>query len=425
MFPVTGVAAARTTSFDRMTSTGEASVEALSAYDPFDYRMHENPFPTYAWLRANAPLYHNEQRGFWALSRYADVEHALSNSALFSARNGISLEPELWDPQAAKRILFHAMDPPEHGAYRRLAASAFTPRNVAGMEPRIRELARARLARLSDQDSFDFSANYADALPNDVICEMLGVPEADWDRLRADSDRLSQREDGSDERNENSVSAALRLAKYFIELIADLRRHPGENLLSRVIQADIEGRKLTNSELVAFLFLVVSAGNESTGKTIGNAWYNGWVHPDVQRAGLNGRAEDWAQETLRYDSGNQVTARKLTEDTVIHGTQLKAGARMAVLLGSANRDEAVFPDGDTYDLDRDTSKLISFGRGPHHCLGAALARIEMKVALEEAGALFSGYEIDAANARRVHSTNQRGFASLPCTVTRRPRPVAL
>lgn len=189
-----------------------------------------------------------------------------------------------------------------------------------------------------------------------------------------------------------------------------------------MIQAEVGSRNLTDSEVVAFLFLVVSAGNESTGKTIGNAWYNGWLHGDIQRAGLNGRAEDWALETLRYDSGNQVTARKLTEDTVIHGTALEAGARIAVLIGSANRDERVFSDPDRYDLDRDRSRLISFGRGPHHCMGAALARLEMKIALEEAGAVFSGYEIDLANARRVHSTNQRGFASLPCRVTRRPQP---
>ncbi|MFD6567735.1 cytochrome P450 [Micromonospora profundi] len=393
------------------------------AYDPFDYRMHEDPYPTYAWMRANAPLYRNERRDFWALSRYEDVELALSRSALFSIRNGISLEPELWDPQAANRILFHAMDPPEHGAYRRLASSAFTPRHVARLEPRIRELARARLEPLLDQRTFDFASDYAAALPNDVVCEMLGVPPEDWDQLRADTDELNQRVDGSDERGENSVRAALRLAQYFVGLITDLRRQPRDNLTSQVIQSEVGGEKLTDAEVVAFLFLVVSAGNESTGKTIGNAWLHGALHPDVAQAGLNGRAEDWASETLRYDSGNQMTVRSLTEERVIHGTRLEAGSRIAVLLGSANRDERVFPDPDRFDLDRDTSKMISYGRGPHHCLGAPLARIEMTIALEEAGAVFSDYEIDFANARRVHSPNQRGFASLPCSVTHRRKPV--
>jgi cytochrome P450 len=412
-----------------MTVTGEhrtrptaGEVGTVVAYDPFDYRIHEDPYPTYAWLRANAPLYRNEQRDFWALSRYADVEYALRRPALFSSRNGISLEPELWGPDAAKTSLFLAMDPPDHGTYRRLSSSAFTPRHVADLEQRIHELARARLAPLRDQHHFDFAADYAAALPNDVVCEMLGVPADDWDQIRADADQLNQHQDGSDERGPNSVSAALRLANYFTGLVTDLRRHLGDDLTSQMIRSQVGGAKLTDSEIVAFLFLVISAGNESTGKTIGNAWYHGWLHPDVQRAGLNGRAEDWATETLRYDSASQMVARTLTEDTAIHGTPLKAGARIAILPASANRDERVFPDPDRYDLDRDTAKLISFGRGPHHCLGGALARLEMKIALEEAGAVFSGYEIDLPNARRVHSPHQRGFASLPCSVTHRARP---
>jgi cytochrome P450 len=404
-----------------MTSVSERRPQAAPTYDPFDYRIHEDPYPTYAWLRANAPLYRNEARDFWALSRHADVEYALSKSALFSIRNGISLEPELWGPDAAKRILFHAMDPPEHDIYRRLASSAFTPRHVAVKEERIRELARARLTLLRDQDQFDFAGEYAAALPNDVVCEMVGLPSDEWDQIRAYSDQLNQREDGSTERGETSVGAAMRLAEHFVALITELRRRPGDDLTSQMIQADVDGAKLTDSEIVAFLFLVISAGNESTGKTIGNAWYHGWLHPGIARAGLNGRADDWATETLRYDSGNQLTVRELTQDLVIHGTQLRAGSRIAILPASANRDERVFPDPDRYDLDRDTSKLMSFGRGPHHCLGAALARLEMKIALEEAGAVFASYEIDLPNARRVHCPNQRGFASLPCAVTRRPR----
>ena len=412
-----------------MTITGEQHTRspggdagAAPVYDPFDYRIHEDPYPVYAWMRTHAPLYRNEHRDFWALSRYADVEYALRRPALFSSHNGISLEPELWGPDAVKTSLFLAMDPPDHGTYRRLSSSAFTPRHVAGLEPRIRELARARLAPLREQHHFDFAADYAAALPNDVVCEMLGVPMADWDQIRADTDQLNQRQDGSDGRGASSVSAALRLANYFTELVTDLRRHPGDDLTSGMIRAQVEGRQLTDSQIVAFLFLLISAGNESTGKTIGNAWYHGWLHPDAQRAGLNGRAEDWATETLRYDSASQMVARTLTEDTVIHGTQLRAGARIAILPASANRDSRIFPDPDRYDLDRDMSKLISFGRGPHHCLGGALARLEMTIALQEAGAVFSGYELDLPNARRVHSPHQRGFASLPCSVTRRPQP---
>ena len=412
-----------------MTVTGERRARppagdtgVVPVYDPFDYRVHEDPYPVYAWMRAHAPLYHNKHRDFWALSRYADVEYALRRPALFSNCNGISLEPDLWGPDAVKTSLFLAMDPPDHGTYRRLSSSPFTPRHVAGLEPRIRELARGRLAPLRDQHNFDFAADYAAALPNDVTCEMLGVPVDDWDQIRADTDQFNQRQDGSDGREANSLSAGLRLAGYFTELVTDLRRHPADDLTSGMILAEVDGQKLTDSQMVAFLFLMISAGNESTGKTIGNAWYHGWLRPDVQRAGLNGRAAAWATETLRYDSASQMTARTLTEDAVIHGTRLRAGARIVILPASANRDERVFPDPDEFYLDRDNSKLISFGRGPHHCLGAALARLEMTIALEEIGALFSGYEIDMPNARRVHSPHQRGFASLPCSVTHRARP---
>src|ERR1035441_9143171 len=181
------------------------------------------------------------------------------------------------------------------------------------------------------------------------------------------------------------------------------------------------GCYLTSSLLVSFLFLLVSGTNDSAGKLLGNAWYHGWLLPDVQRAGLNGRAADWMEEFLRYDTPSQMTARTLTEDIELHGTRVPAGARVALLPASANRDRRVFRDPDRFDLNRDTSQSISFGHGPHFCLGAALARLEMRIALDEIGAVVSGYEIDMDGAVRVHSPHQRGFAVLPCSVTLRNR----
>jgi cytochrome P450 len=396
---------------------------ATRGYDPFDYKVHEDPYPYYTWMRAHAPVYRNEARDFWALSRHADIKDALRNPALFSSRNGISLEPELWGPHAVKTSLFLAMDPPEHGAHRAPCSGAFTPRRVAALEPRIRELARWRLEPLRDLQRFDFAADYAAALPNDVVCEMLGVPDDYWDQIRADTDQLNMREDGSSDRNPNTVAAALRMANYFVELVADMRRHPGNDVTSMMIEADVNGARHTDSDIVAFLFLMISAGNESTGKTIGNAWYIGSLMPDVRQQGLNGRAGDWAMETLRYDTANQMTARTLTRDTTIHGTELRAGARVAILPGSGNRDERVFENADRFDLDRDTSRLISYGFGPHHCIGSSLATLVMRIALEEIAAFVSDYEIDIASARRVHSPHNRGFASLPCEVTHRPKPL--
>ncbi|MFI9845551.1 cytochrome P450 [Nonomuraea sp. NPDC051941] len=390
-------------------------------YDPFSYRIHEDPYPVFAWMREHAPLYHNAERDFWALSRYEDVLPALRNPGLFSSRNGISLEPDLWGQAAVKTSFFLAMDPPDHGAMRRLLGNTFKPRWVAALEPRIRELTRARLAPARDGGVFDF-ADFAAAVPNDVMCEVVGIPAADRDRIRADNDLLNHCEDGTDERSGETIGAGLRLAVYYVNLIAQRRRRPGDDLTSMMIEARVGGRPLTDSQLVAFLFLLVSAGNDSTGKLIGNAWYHGWRLPDVGRAGLNGRAPDWGAETLRYDSPSQMTGRTLTEDSVIHGVRLAEGARIALLPASANRDGRVFPEPDTFDLDRDTSRHIAFGHGPHFCLGAALAQLEIAVVLQEVGAVVSDYDLDLSAARRVHSPHQRGFASLPSELTLRPKP---
>lgn len=402
---------------DRIATSGTLNIPR--PYDPFDYAVQEDPHPVYGWMREHAPVYRNGRRDFWALSRHADVLAALRDPARFSNRNGIALEPDLWHPGASRTSLFLAMDPPEHGRYRRLVSSAFTPRRVAALEPRIRELARRRLAPLHDDPTFDFAADYAAALPNDVLCEMLGIPAADWDQIRYDTDELNHRDDGSDNRSRVSMLAALRLAAYFGDLVGELRRCPGDDLTSHMLRAEVDGARLTDAHVVAFLFVMIGAGNESTGKTLANGWYHGWRDPDVAVAGLDGRAADWTNETLRYDSSSQMMARVLTETTVLHGVRLRAGARIALLPASTNRDPRVFHAPERFDLDRDTRGMLSFGHGPHHCLGAALARLEMRIALEEIGALASSYEIDVDNARRCHSPHQRAFTSLPCTLRRR------
>jgi cytochrome P450 len=371
-------------------------------------------------MREHAPVYRSEERDFWALSRYDDVLSALRNPAVFSSRNGISLEPDLWGTDATKTSFFLAMDPPDHGKLRRLIGSVFKPGWVKGMELRVRELARARLDPAMAETTIDL-ADFAAALPNDVMCEVVGIPAADRDAIRADNDLLNHCEDAVDTRSSASVAAGFRLAVYYVDLVSDRRKHPGDDLTSAMIRARVDGGPLTDSQLVAFLFLLVSATNDSTGKQIGTALYHGWRFPDVRAAGLNGRAADWGAESLRYDSASQMMARTLQAETDIHGTRLPAGARIVLLPASGNRDPRAFVEPDTFDLDRDTSKMISFGHGPHFCLGAALAQLEITVALEEVGALVSDYEIDLDKARWIHSPHQRGFASLPCAVTRRAR----
>jgi cytochrome P450 len=400
--------------------TSAADTAEHRVYDPFSYRIHEDPYPVYAWMREHAPLYRNEERDFWALSRYDDVLPALRDPVLFSNRNGISLEHDLWGDGSVKTSAFLAMDPPEHGAMRRLVASVFKPRSVAVLEPRVRALTRARLEPLLEQETFDFAADFAAALPNDVMCELVGIPAADRERIRADNDLLNHCEDGTDTRSAETIAAGMRLAVYYVNLVLDRRKHLGDGLTSDMLRAEVAGKPLTDGQIVALLFLLVSATNESTGKLIGNAWYHGWRLPEVRRAGLNGRARAWGNESLRYDSPSQMMARTLTRDTVMHDTLVPEGARVVLLPASANRDRRVFPDPDTFDIDRDTSNHIAFGHGLHFCLGAALARLEIAIALEELGAAVSDYDLDMAAARRIHSPHQRGFASLPTSVTRRP-----
>ncbi len=401
----------------------EADAPAVT-YDPFSYEIQEDPYPIYAWMREKAPVYRNEERDFYALSRHADVLSALRDPGTFTNRNGISLESSLWGPQAYKNVFFLALDPPDHTKVRGLVQKRFAPRSVAQQEARIRELTRRRLDPLLEQDTFDFARDFAAAVPNDVVCEMLGIPEADWDTIRFDTDLLTRREDESDERSSETLAAAFRLATYYVHLVADLRRHPGDNLTSILTQADVDGIRLTDSEIVAFLFLIVSGGNESTGKLIGNAWYHGWRLPDVQRAGLGGRFADWTNETLRFDSSSQMTSRTVTRDIELHGTPISAGSRVVLLHASGNRDHRVFDDPDRYDIDRNTRKMLSFGAGPHHCLGGALATLEISIILEEVAKDIAEYDLDMATAQRVHSAHQRGFATLPCTPVKRRTPAA-
>lgn len=391
----------------------------VPAYDPFSYAIHDDPYPTFAWMREHTPLYRNEERDFWALSRHEDVVAALRAPTLFSSRNGISLEPDLWGPDAAKTSGFLAMDPPEHGAMRKLTGAVFKRAWVASWEPRVRALARARLEPLMELDEFDFAADFAAALPNDVMCEVMGIPAADRDRIRADNDLLNTCEDASEARSAAAIEAGLRLAVYYVGLIDERRRRPAADLTSALIAARVDDRPLTDSQLTAFLFLLVSATNESTGKLLGNAWYHGRRVPGLGPAGLAGRARQWGTETLRYDSPSQMMARVLTEPTDLHGTRLPAGARIALLPASANRDARVFTDPDRFDLDRDTGRHIAFGYGPHFCLGAALADLEITVALEEIGRMARDYEVDFSRTERVHSPHQRGFTRLPTALVRR------
>ena len=387
--------------------------------DPYDYDFHEDPYPYYKRLRDEAPLYRNEELNFWALTRHADVHTGFRNSTALSNKLGVSLDPISRTPEAYRTMSFLAMDDPGHLRLRTLVSKGFTPRRIRELEARVGELTREHLATALESESFDYITEFAGKLPMDVISELMGVPTQDRQRLRALADTVMHREDGVTDVPKSALVAAMDLLVYYADMVKQRRKTPHDDLTSALLEAEIDGDRLGDDEIMAFLFLMVVAGNETTTKLLGNAVYWGGVNPD-QLTGVyadDSRIPLWVEETLRYDTSSQILARLVVEDIEFYGTTLHEGDTLLLMPGSAHRDERVFDEPDEFRIGRDIgSKLLSFGSGAHFCLGAHLARMEARVALTELFQRIRGYEIDEAGAVRVHSSSVRGFAHLPITV---------
>jgi len=401
-----------------MTTTG--AVEPAT-YNPYAYEMHEDPYPTYARLRAEAPVYRSDEFDFWALSRHEDVIGAFRNVDAFSNAFGVSLDPSAFGADAHRTMSFLALDPPKHTRMRSLVGKGFTPTKVNAMEERIREITLQHLEPALESGSFDFIADFAGKVPMDVISELVGVPVADRAELRRLADLVLHRDDGVYDVPPEGMAAALDLVVYYQAMVDERRGDRRDDLTSALLDAEIDGDKLTDEEIVAFLFLMVVAGNETTTKLLGNAWLWGWRNPDERAKPFAdpSRVPDWIEETLRYDTSSQMLLRVTRQPVHLHGTTIAEGERVLLLVGSANRDERVFPEPDRYDLDRDTKALVSFGSGRHFCMGAPLARLEARIALGELVSRVATYDVDPAGVERVHSINVRGLAALPTTVTLR------
>jgi cytochrome P450 len=390
--------------------------------DPYDYHFHEDPYPYYQRLRDEAPLYRNEELGFWALSRHADVLQGFRNSTTLSNRDGVSLDPVSRGPHAAKTMSFLAMDDPAHLRLRTLVSKGFTPRRIRELEPRVTELAVQHIDIMlerADSGIVDYVAEFAGKLPMDVISELMGVPEPDRDQIRAWADGVMHREDGVKDVPAAAIEASINLIVYYQDMVADRRKKPTDDLTSALLAAEIDGDRLTDEEVLGFMFLMVIAGNETTTKLLANAAFWGHKNPDQLTpvyADLD-RVPLWVEETLRYDTSSQILARTVAGDLSFYDTAIPDGDVLLLLPGSAHRDERVFENPDDFIIGREIgSKLMSFGSGAHFCLGAHLARMEARVALTELFRRIRGYEVDEANAVRVHSSNVRGFAHLPITV---------
>ncbi len=389
-------------------------------FDPYAYETHEDPYPIYERLRRHAPAYWNSEIGFWALSRYDDVLEGFKNTTLYSNTGGVSLDQgDMGDPSSTTSFL--AMDPPRHTKMRGLVSRGFTPRRVAELEPKIRELAVHYIGTFLDQDSCEFIDAFAGRLPMDVISEMLGVRREDRDMLRTWADTVLHREEGVAGVPQEGLDAALNLVGYFDDLVKARKSKRGDDLVSALLDAEVDGERLAGADVIAFLFLMIIAGSETTTKLLGNMLY--WISRNPEQ---HDKVRDdpsaippWVEETLRYDNSSQALMRTVARDHEVRGQRLRVGDRVLLLVGSANRDETVFERADAFDIERDTTASLSFGRGTHFCLGASLARLEARVSLEELQKVIADFRVVESGLIRVHSSNVRGFSAVPIEFRRR------
>jgi cytochrome P450 len=393
--------------------TADAPVE----YDPFSYEQDEDPYPVYRWMRDHAPVYRSERHDFFALTRFQDNLDAFLDPATFSSSWGTSIEFMNGPKDDTGLMIF--MDPPRHTRYRKLISKAFTPRSIQMIEGEIRRIATAYLDALVGRPRFDVVKEFTARLPMDVISSMLGIPKADRLDVQRDSNLMLHREPGNPMPVREAFQAQARLMKYLTAQIEDRRRHPQDDLMTRltqVEQGDDEGvrARLSDDDIRAFMILLATAGNETVTKLLATAFHELWKHPDERRrlVANPGLVPNAVEETLRYDPPSQYQGRVSTREVVLHGTHIPKHARVLLINGATGRDERRFAEPDRYDVGREIDFHLGFGYGRHICLGASLARMESRIGIEEFLRRWPEYEIPADGAVRMHSSNVRGFSGL-------------
>ncbi|HWD53314.1 MAG TPA: cytochrome P450 [Acidimicrobiales bacterium] len=389
-------------------------------WDPLDESLKADPHPIWRRMREEAPVYYNDKYDFWALSRFEDVERAHRDPKVYSSAHGTVLEIMTDDAQHQGMMIF--LDPPEHTVLRRLVSKAFTPRRVAELEAEIRALCVGLLDAQRGKDSFDYVQDFGAQLPANVISALLGVPPSDRDQARHNIDQLFHIEPEVGMINDVSVAAGIRLAEYIDQQLDERRKHPRDDMLTDLTRAEMtdEGgtRRLTPQESTEFALLIISAGTETVARLLGWAGLLLADHPDQQAELANDLTliPNAVEELLRYESPSPVQGRWLTEDVELHGQVIPVDSKVLLLTGSAGRDDRVYPDGDRFDIRRTFKLHVAFGYGIHFCLGAALARMEGKVALEETLKRYKVWTVDRERAVPLHTSTVRGYKELPIHV---------
>jgi cytochrome P450 len=385
-------------------------------YDPFNKEIDKDPHPMWKRMRDEAPLYHNDKYGFWALTRYDDVEQGLVDWDTYRSGKGSVLEIILVGMEVPSGMILME-DPPRHDVHRGLMSRVFTPKSMLAIEPKVREFCARTLDPLMGEGRFDFIADLGAIMPMLTIGMLLGIPEREMVELRDRVDAQLRVEDDDEIPNTDLGMAGTEVIADYIEW----RSHnPSDDLMTKLLLAEFEDedgvvRTLTREEVLTYVLLLAGAGNETTTRLIGWAGKLLAEHPDQRREvasdlSLVPRA---IEEILRYEAPSPVQARTMTRDREYYGETVPEGSIMLLVNGSGNRDERHFADADRFDIHRDIDHHLSFGYGLHFCLGAALARLEGRVALEEVLQRWPTWEVDWDNAKQAHTPTVRGWERLP------------
>ncbi|MBB5918349.1 cytochrome P450 [Nocardia transvalensis] len=392
-------------------------------FDPFSAEFHDDPHRIYRRLRADAPVYHSARYGFWALSRHADVAPAMKDFETYSSARGVTLEQVL-APESPERIpMIIMMDPPEHTRMRKLVSKVFTPRAIAELAPMIEATIRTFIERL-DPERFDVVADFSTLFPLEVITTMLGVPQEDRPRLRAWLAAPLEREQGRIGLGEEGRLAVEASTALYARLIAERRAAPRDDMISRLVEVEVDredgnATRLTDREILGFTSLLAGAGAETVAKLVGTAAVLFADHPDQWRALRDDRSllPGAFEEILRYDGPVQYDVRHTRRDVTLHDRTIPAQSPVLMLLASATRDPDAFPDADRFDITRPfAGHNLGFGLGIHHCLGAALARLEGRIALDAMLDLMPEYDLDRPGLRRSRVTSVAGWTNVPVRV---------
>lgn len=398
-----------------MYSTFEEEFVTDVRYDPWDQQIDADPYPTFRRLRDEAPVYYNAEHDFWALSRHADVVAALRDTARLSSAKGDILEVIKADVDMPPAVFINE-DPPLHTMHRALVSRAFTAGKMRRIEDQVRTFTAACLDPQLDKTGFDFVEELGAVLPMRVICMLVGIPDAEQPTVR-DYATGNLR---SDPGRQMQVEKDYFDPAFFADYVDWREHHPGDDLITELLNVEFEDetgavRRLTKVEINTFITVIAGAGVDTTGRMFG------WMakvlaeHPG-QRAELvadRSLIPNAIEELLRFESSAPNAARYVTEDVELHGITVPAGSALTCILSSANRDERQFADPDRFDIHRRLAQSVVFGHGIHLCLGAPLARLELRVALEEMLDRFPTWEVDLAGAKRSPSSTVRGWDSMP------------